>query len=118
MRIEAAAALASLGSFGTSCALQEIHKSQDPYVRANLALALLGQREECPLACQILDEFLHGRKELLMICEEKGFPILKKSTLSHQPALHNFPTVMDQAVRLQIFKSSWNLRISRSHGGD
>lgn len=102
IRAMAASAVASSGSYGIELAKEGIATTSDPFVKANLALALLGQRVECVQACQILDDFLRNHSEKWMWVEEGHFKSLQKSQLKHDPAIANFPEVMDQKVRLEI----------------
>lgn len=102
IRAVAASAVAASGSFGIDLAKKTLHTTDDPYVRANLALALLGQREACEDSCQVLDLFFRENKERWVL-EEKGlFHTLQKSTLSHHPSIPNFPEAVNQTVRLTL----------------
>ncbi|MFZ0565659.1 MAG: HEAT repeat domain-containing protein [Chlamydiales bacterium] len=102
VRTLAAAAIASAGSYGVELAQKTIEKKTDPYVQANLALGLIGQRESCDVACQILAACLKENHEKWMMADEGPFSVLKSSTLSHNPAIPNFPDVVDQTVRLEL----------------
>lgn len=102
IRAMAASAVAASGSYGIELAKEVIDITPDPFVKVNLALALLGQRVECVHACQILDDFLRNHSEKWMWVEDGHFKSLQKSQLKHDPAIANFPEVMDQKVRLEI----------------
>lgn len=102
VRTLAASAVAAAGPFGVSLAKNMLPKASDPYVRANLALALVGQRESCEEVCQVLDDFLKTNKERWMMDEKGFFQPLQKSTLSHNPAIANFPEAVNQTVRLTL----------------
>ena len=98
----AASAVAAAGKYGTELARHYLEKAQDPYVRVNLALALIGQREACDEACRELDTFLATQSEKLMFSEEGLFRTLQKSTVVHRPGVPNFPEVVNQTVRLEM----------------
>ncbi len=97
----AAAVITASGAYGTDIAQKEIDRCDDAYVRANLALALIGQRVDVEKSSKILDNFLRDHQEKLM-WREGLFSPLQKSTLSHNPAIPNFPEVNNQTVRLEI----------------
>ncbi len=98
----AASALAAAGPYGIELARAYLKEAQDPYVQANLALALIGQREACEEACAILDRLLSGHEEKWMTVEEGLFHTVAKSTVTHNPAIPNFPEVVNQTVRLEF----------------
>lgn len=100
-RLLAAAAVAKAGQHGISLSQEYVAKSSDPYVRANLALALLQQRVDCEKACAELDEFLKGCKDQIMK-EEGFFAPLKRSTIEHTPIIPNYPEVVNQTTRLEL----------------
>ncbi|MCH9608926.1 MAG: hypothetical protein S4CHLAM45_03350 [Chlamydiales bacterium] len=101
VRAFAASAIASSGKYGVKTALMFLEKTTDPYVRANLALALIGQRVNCDQACAVLDELLSDPQERWMK-EEGVFSTLQRSTLTHKPGIPNFPEVVNQTVRLEM----------------
>ncbi len=102
VRVLAASAVAAAGPFGVALAKERISESTDPYVQVNLALALIGQREACKFACEVLARFLRDTPERLMFSGEGLFRPLQNSTLSHNPAMANYPDVVDQTVRLEL----------------
>jgi HEAT repeat protein len=101
LRCVAAGACAKTGKYGIPLCKKMLKESSDPYVRANLALALISQREACTEACLELNHFLRTNKEKWM--KTRGlFPSLQKSSLPHHPAIINYPEAMNQTVRLEI----------------
>ncbi|MCC5832499.1 MAG: HEAT repeat domain-containing protein [Chlamydiales bacterium] len=98
----AAAALAAAGPYGIDLARAHLKTASDPYVQANLAVALIGQREGCEEACAVLDRLLHAREERWMLAEEGLFRTLAKSRVTHNPVIPNYPEVVDQTVRLEF----------------
>lgn len=102
-RMVAAATLSSCGQKGIALALEELEKNEDPFVRMNLALGLIGQRTEVQKACTILHEIFQKEKETLFMWEENfQVRILAPSNLSHIEQIPNYPKVVDQMVRLDL----------------
>lgn len=62
----AAGALGFTGSYGADEAVKVMKKHSDPFVRLNLAVALIGQRKEVKAACEELAFFLRSNSSLLM----------------------------------------------------
>ncbi len=102
VRALAASALGAAGPYGSDLARAYLNRTDDAYMQANLALALIGQREACMEACAVLDRFLHTHQEKWMRIEEGPFHTLQKSTLTHKPAIPNYPEVVNQTVRLEL----------------
>lgn len=102
VRALAASAVAAAGPYGIELAKIWIEKTQDIYVRANLAMALVWQREEPSLACSLLEEALQKGSDRWMISENGPFATLERSTLSHNASIPNYPEVVNQTVRLEI----------------
>ena len=102
VRALAAAAVATAGPYGTLLAKQVIVESKDPYVRANLAIGLAGQREMCATVCTVLEECLHNNHDKWMFSDKGIFKTLEKSNLTHKPSIANYPEVMNQTARLEL----------------
>ena len=102
VRAEAAAAVAASGCYGVALAHKLLAKTYDPYVKGNLALALIGQREECEEACGVLATLLQTHNEKWMMAEKGLFHVLQKSSIAHNPAIPNFPEVVNQTIRLEL----------------
>lgn len=102
-RLMAAATLSGCGAKGVALAIQEMKKNEDPYVRANLALGLIGQRVEVEQASQVLYETLHLPEGPLMMWDESAhFRILSPSFIGHIEQIPNYPKMVDQMVRLDL----------------
>jgi HEAT repeat protein len=97
----AAAAVAKSGPFGLSLAVTMIDVVEDPYVKANLAVALIGQRKECEKACTVLATVLKEHKERWMVDDQLFGPICH-SHITHKPEIPNFPEVVNQTTRLEL----------------
>ena len=102
VRALAAAAVATAGPYGTQLAKRVIVESKDPYVRANLAIGLAGQREMCTTVCSVLEECLQNNHEKWMFSDKGIFKTLEKSNLTHKPSIANYPEVVNQTVRLEL----------------
>lgn len=100
----AASAISALGSYGVVLASQLLQDVKDSFTRLNLALALLGQREQVSLACQVCDEVLLQNHDRWMADSLLGglFSPLKKSTLTHQKGITHYPEMMSQVLQLQV----------------
>ncbi len=102
-RLMAAATLSGCGSKGVTLALQEMEKNEDPFVRANLALGLVGQRVETKKAAQVLYDTLHLQEGPLMMWDDSfHFRILSPSFVGHIEQIPNYPRMVDQMVRLDL----------------
>jgi HEAT repeat protein len=102
-RVLAAATLSSCGVPGTKLALEEMEKNEDPFVRVNLALGLIGQRVEVQKASEILYATLQNEHETLLMWDDNfHFRILSPSFVSHIDQIPNYPKVIDQMVRLDL----------------
>jgi len=100
-RVLAAGAIASSGKYGVTLAQKMLNCSPDPFVRVNLAVALIRQRVDCERAAVEVAAFLQTVKEKCM-WKEGAFLFLEKSTVCHNPMIPNCPEVMDQKARLDL----------------
>lgn len=103
-RRTAAAALAASGGRGSDLAAETLKISEDPYVKANLALGLLGQRKETAACCDILYNFLVGEKRMWMWDPRPNplFQVLAPSQVRHSDQIPNYPEAIDQMTRLNL----------------
>lgn len=107
----AAAALAVTGSSGSTLASYHLKKNADPYVRATLAMGLIGQRVDVKTACDELYAILQKEKDTLWMWEGRHlFSHLSPSRLFHIEQIPNYPQVVDQMARLQILSMLCALR--------
>lgn len=100
----AAAAVAATGRYGLPLARQWVGIHPDPFVRANLALGLIGQREEIDLAGETLYQLFEKEKGRWMWDEEGGelFAAIAPSQLRYKATIPNFPEVASQTTRLEL----------------
>jgi HEAT repeat protein len=102
-RMLAAATLSRCGQKGSAAALAEMESNEDPFVKANLALGLIGQRIEVQKASGVIYEMFEKEKETLLMWDESHQGrILSPSLLSHIQQIPNYPKVADQMVRLEL----------------
>jgi HEAT repeat protein len=100
----AAAALAATGSRGVSIAVEALKKNDDAYVRANVAMGLIGQRVEIQKASDCLYEFITNEKKRWMWDTRPNplFEVLAPSQVRHIDQIPNYPEAIDQMTRLKI----------------
>ena len=82
-----------------------IRESDDLYVRVNLALGLIGLREETKLACDVLYKILSKERKELWMWDAHHNPLfrtLSPSHVSHIEHIPHFPVVVDQLVKLDL----------------
>ncbi|HAB98773.1 MAG TPA: hypothetical protein DCE71_03005, partial [Parachlamydiales bacterium] len=103
----ASAALAATGDRGVELARQHLKGNGDPYVRANLAQGLLGQRIEVPACCDMLYDFLQNEKRMWMQDTRRNplFSVLSPSQIRHNDQIPNYPEAIDHMTRLQMVSS-------------
>lgn len=101
-RLKAAGALVATGSYGVPIALTAFKETQDNFVRMNLALGLITQRENVDKACDALYSGLMQEKGRWMWQESGCFAYLAPSTIKHKDGFANTPEAVNQLVRLEI----------------
>lgn len=100
----AAAVLAASGQRLAPFALRALNESPDPYVRANVAIGLIGQRLEVETCSEMLYRFLQEEKRMVMI-ENKAnplFQVIAPSYVRHIDQIPNYPEAIDQMTRLNL----------------
>jgi HEAT repeat protein len=100
----AAAALAGTGGRCKALAKRMLYESSDPYVRANIAMGLIGQRVDVKLACDILYDFMIQEKKMWMWDTRANplFQVLAPSQVRHSDQIPNYPEAIDQMTRLNL----------------
>jgi HEAT repeat protein len=93
-----------VGSRGIPLAIKTLKESQDPYVKANVALGLLGQRVEVQMSCDFIYDFLENEKRMWMIDKRPNplFGVLAPSQVRHNDQIPNYPEAQDQMTRLTL----------------
>jgi HEAT repeat protein len=100
----AAAALAASGDRGVLLSTSILKNSADPFVRANVALGLIGQRQEVSLAADCIYDFLMSEKKMWMWDNRSNplFQVLAPSHVRHIDQIPNYPEAIDQMTRLNL----------------
>jgi HEAT repeat protein len=102
-RLLAAGTLCCCGKMGIPLLLEKMEKSEDAFVKANLAIGLIGQRVEVQKASGALYEILEKEKETMLMWDESHqVRLLTPSHVSHIDQIPNYPKVIDQKVRLDL----------------
>lgn len=100
----ASAALAATGKYGMPLTLTAFQEQNDPYVKMNLALGLIGQRINSLPASDCLYDGLTQQKERWAWKEEGNFRILAPSKVKHDEAIPNYPEAVNQLTRLDVLE--------------
>jgi HEAT repeat protein len=99
------AALSISGKRGLRLSLKQFFKTQDPYVKVNLAKGLIGQRVQVKMAGEAIHAALSQEKETLWMWqqgENSLFRSLSPSHVRHIEGIPQYPAVVDQMVRLDL----------------
>lgn len=105
IRILASSALASTGRYGLSLASKVFIKSHDRYVRANLALGLIGQDVMVNEACEALFSLL--KEEGRLMWKNYGnslFRVIEREDMRQFERGMMTPALVDQVTRLEILQ--------------
>ena len=100
----AAAALAATGGCCASFAQKMVGESRDPYVLANMAIGLIGQRQNVGQCADILYNFMTNEKRMWMWDDRANplFNVLAPSQVRHIDQIPNYPEAIDQMTRLNL----------------
>ncbi|MBI3508130.1 MAG: HEAT repeat domain-containing protein [Chlamydiia bacterium] len=100
----AAAALATSGAFGADLAVRFLDQSNDPYLKVNLAIGLLGQQREVQRCCDLIFDLLQNEKRKWMMDNHANplFQTLVLSQIRYVDHIPNYPEAMDQMTRLNL----------------
>ncbi len=100
----ASAALSKTGKHGAKLAWKMLKTSEDPYVRVNLAMGLIGIREHIEKSCTALHAALQDPGSKWMWEHENHFLFrsLAPSKVVHIDQIPNYPAIVDQMTRLEL----------------
>ncbi len=100
----AAAALAYSGTSGQDLSKKVLKTSFDPYVKVNIAMGLIGLRQDVSSCCNCLYEFLKSEEKKWMIEKHKNtvFDILIPSKVRYIDQIPNYPEAVDRMSRLNL----------------
>lgn len=104
LQLLAAGALSACGKHSATLMHATFQKATDPYVRANLALGLIGQQIAVQQACEVLCCSLKTLNERWM-WKEGAFRVLAPSDIKHDDSVPQYPEEVDQLVRLEILNT-------------
>ncbi len=112
----AAAALSATGFRCTALAKRTLEESDDPYVRANVAIGLVGQRAVVDQCCDTLYGFMNEEKRMVMMDNRSNplFQVLTPSYVRHIDQIPNYPEAIDQVTRLNLLSLLAVLEDSRA----
>lgn len=100
-KLLATAALSATGKYGLPLMQEVFKQTDDPYVKINLALGLIGQRSEVEEASHALYEgFISSEK--WMWDESNGFKVLAPNKVKHSDMTPNYPEAINQLTHLEI----------------
>ncbi len=100
----AAAALSATGFRCAALSQRVLKESDDPYVRANVAIGLIGQRVVVDQCCDTLYNFMNEEKRMVMWDNRSNalFQVLTPSYVRHIDQIPNYPEAIDQMTRLNL----------------
>ena len=115
-RLLAAGALRNAGAFGETLMREALEKSDDPFVRLNSALGLIGLRQNVEGACAEIFAFLKETREKIMIDQMSHplFAMIVPSRVRHIPHMPRYPDLIDQQTRLTLLGLLAALRFERA----
>jgi HEAT repeat protein len=102
----ASAALSSSGKYGLKLTMKNFKETQDPYVKVNLAMGLIGQRIQVNAACDAIHKILSKEKNTLWMWDSGSNPLFRSlapSRVKHIEQIPHYPAVIDQLVKLELF---------------
>lgn len=101
----ASSALAASGTYGVKLSLKGLKQTEDPFVKANLAIGLIGQRLYVEQACDALYFLLRNNESQLWMWEDQLNPLFRSlapSQVKHIEQIPHYPAVIDQLARLDL----------------
>lgn len=101
-RLIASAVLVKAGKYAMPLMLEVFEETKDPFVKMNLSIGLIGQRENIESACNTLYIGLKEQKETLIFATIGEFKYLTKSKPQATELIPNEKESMNQLVRLEI----------------
>lgn len=104
IRRVAASAIAKSGHYGQDLGRGVLRASIDPYVKANIALGLIGQEVDVNLSCTTLYHFLTAEERRIMweMHVHPLFTALAPSEVRHIPQIPQYPMMIDHLTRLDV----------------
>lgn len=99
----AASILPRCGTLALPLIEEQLSAHEDPFVKANIALGLVGQRLLAQKASQVIDDFFRDPKTgPLMWDDSTSVQIIVPNMERHVEHIQNYPTMVDQLTRLDL----------------
>jgi HEAT repeat protein len=100
----AASAISQSGIFGEKLASFVLENSEDEYVKANIAIGLIGQRKKIKKSSDVLFNFIGNKTKMWMLENSKNplFQSISPSRIRHIDQIPNYPEAIDQSIQLNI----------------
>ncbi len=98
----ASAVLAATGKYGTKFAAGVLDTIDDQYVKANIAIGLIGQRVEVGKAYDAINMLLSNEHNNLMWKDYGIFRVLMPSVVEYDDHIQNYPLIVDRMTRLEL----------------
>jgi HEAT repeat protein len=101
----AAVAISAAGQSGVTLALKVLTTTQDSYVKVNLAIGLIGQRQQPKKCCDILYHFMMNNNNNMIMWNRSDnslLNILSPNQVSHNDQVPQYPRAVDMITRLQL----------------
>lgn len=102
VKLLASAALNLCGPFANPLNVRLFEQAQDPFVKMNLAIGLIGQRMSTHEACAALYQGFISDSQRWMWKEEGIFKMLAPSDVSYASQIPQYPEVLNQMTRLEV----------------
>src|SRR5262249_35795916 len=102
IRLLAGAALTATGQYGAKWFEQSLDRAEDPYLKINLAIGMLGQRINVKKGCDVIYQTFINNKDKWMKEENQLFPHIAPSNVKHTELIPNNPEVVNQLTRLEV----------------
>lgn len=102
LRLLAAGALSGCGRHGLPLAQEAFEQAQDPYVKMNLAIGLIGQRVEIEPACACLCNGLSGSEDRWTWTKHGNFRSLVPSRILAEELSLDSPIAVNLETRLDV----------------
>lgn len=99
----AASILPRCGALALPMMQEQLTAHEDPFVKANIALGLVGQRILVEKASQIIDDFFRDPETgPLMWDDSTSVQMIVPNMERHVEHIQNYPTMVDQLTRLDL----------------
>jgi len=95
----AASMLPRCGSIAFTIIKEQLDTNEDRFVKANIALGLVGQRVEVEKASRVIDEFFRDPETGPLMWDGQT---IVPNIVHHIEQVQNYPTIVDQLTRLDL----------------